>query len=613
MNWNIRKKILAGFGFTLMISTVILIWAVINLRLLGDAANAILSENYRSILAAEHMIDSIERQDSAVLLYLLNQFDEATNQFVSSTSDFLVWFGRAKDNITIPGEGDIISSIETGYQDYLKTFSHLQEANGGYADEAYRHYAEEISPVFKNIRSSLTQLRELNQNTMYSASLQASRISKRAIFSMTVAGAFAIITGIVFSLLISSKLVRPLLNLTGATERIASGDYSVQVKIESNDELGELAKRFNTMVAKVNSFHNLNIGEVLLEKRKIDALIRSIRDGIIFINQEFHIINANPAAEKILDFSFSKEEPHHFLEVFDNQDLFGMIREGMESGSLKGVIDESEQIITFEKNGAYSYYQFSLTPVVLKDQKLVGMVLLLRDITALTELDRMKSDFIMTASHELKTPLTSMGMSIELLCEELGVSIEEKNRELLKAAGDEVGRMKALVADLLDLSRIESGKMNLEITEFPVDGIIRDACALMRKQVEEAGISLICKVQDSSTSVRGDGSKIAWVITNMVANAIRYTDKGGEISVFYECLGDFVHFSVRDTGEGIPYEYQSKVFDKFVQVKSEKSEGGTGLGLSICKELVKAHGGTIWVDSVPGSGCTFTFTIPLVK
>jgi NtrC-family two-component system sensor histidine kinase KinB len=242
---------------------------------------------------------------------------------------------------------------------------------------------------------------------------------------------------------------------------------------------------------------------------------------------------------------------------------------------------------------------------------MLGVILLLRDVTKFRELDRMKSEFVATASHELKTPLTSIGMSIELLQERAHEKLDERERELLDAASEDVERLRRLVLDLLDLSKIEAGKIELEFASVSVRALFDEALDAMAVQAEQDGVALTAEAADDLPDVRADASKTIWVLTNLIANALRHTDAGGRVELSADRAGSKVHVAVRDTGEGIPYEYQAKIFDKFVQVGGERSVGGSGLGLAIAKEIVRAHGGSIWVESVPGQGATFTFTLPV--
>jgi NtrC-family two-component system sensor histidine kinase KinB len=269
-------------------------------------------------------------------------------------------------------------------------------------------------------------------------------------------------------------------------------------------------------------------------------------------------------------------------------------------------------LILKRENKTYQYL-FSITLIKGKNDDPSGILLLLRDITRMKEVERLRNDFLMAASHELRTPLTSIGMSIDLLMENVAPKLEEKERDLIYTAREEVLRMKALTSDLLDLSKIESGKITLDLDNVPVRAFFNQVKETFKNQLEMKNISLTSQLPENMPAVEADENKIMWVLSNLVANALRYVPDGnGHIRLSADRVGQYIHLSVSDNGPGIPLEYQSKIFHKFVQVSGQES-GGTGLGLAICKEIVRAHRGTIWVDSSPGKGSTFTFTLPVAE
>jgi NtrC-family two-component system sensor histidine kinase KinB len=186
-----------------------------------------------------------------------------------------------------------------------------------------------------------------------------------------------------------------------------------------------------------------------------------------------------------------------------------------------------------------------------------------------------------------------------------------REKELLAAAHEETQRLRALVDNLLDLSKIESGRMAMELRPVEVLALVEQAVSLLGTQASERQIELTSQVAPDLGAVVADPTKIIWVLTNLIGNALRFTDPGGHVCVSARQQGHYAYLAVADDGVGIPLEYQSKIFDKFVQVNDNRSIGGTGLGLAISKEIVKAHGGVIWVTSKPGAGSTFTFTLPL--
>jgi NtrC-family two-component system sensor histidine kinase KinB len=254
-----------------------------------------------------------------------------------------------------------------------------------------------------------------------------------------------------------------------------------------------------------------------------------------------------------------------------------------------------------------------ISPVFSETGAVLGIVLLLRDVTRLKELDRLKSEFVMTASHELRTPLTSIGMSIDLLREGTAQKLDPEERKLLDAAHEEIQRLKSLVNDLLTLSKIESGKVEMDLERVSLPALIERVVGGLKVQAESKPAELSWSVPDAFPEVRADAHKIAWVLTNLMANALNVVPPRGYVRLTAEHIGSMAYISVKDNGAGIAVEDQSRVFDKFVQLGNQKEAAGSGLGLAICREIVHAHGGTIWVDSVPGEGSVFTFTLPVVS
>lgn len=609
--WTLRKKILIGYSLALCLIIAVIVWSLINMVRLGDAADAILKENYKSILAAENMVDSIERQDSAILLLMLNYPDEALNQFRENESHFLQWLGRAKDNITIAGEETVIKKISDGYSEYLVFFTNLRSMVETNTSKAAEYYHETVLPSFKDVRVECVKLREINQETMFEASSMANSVADRAFWSVFTAGSVSVIAGLGFSLLLAGLIVKPVHQISNATQKISEGDYDIQVKANSRDELGAMANDFNLMVKKLKAYRDLNVKQILSEKHKSEAIIRSIDDGLIVLNSELKIEDINPTAADIFKKTSDEIKGSHLLEITKDENLYNYLKQALEAGIVKKDQDPNANILTIESGHVQQHYLFSATPVVVGKESVVSMVLLLRDVTRLKELDRLKSEFVMAASHELRTPLTSMGMSISLLKEKAIDKLNSKESELLLAADEEVQRLKALVNDLLDISRIEAGRMDIDFDSVPVELLFEKAVGVLKNQAEEKDIDLTYKPVPDLPNIEADVNKITWVLTNLISNSLRYTEANGFIKLSAEQMGSQIHISVADNGAGIPYEYQSRIFDKFVQVKTEKSLGGTGLGLAICKEIVRAHGGTIWVDSQPDHGSTFTFTVPV--
>jgi len=611
---TLKKKILVGYGVAFALMGLVVVWAVMNLVSLGKATNAILSENYRSILAAENMVDALERQDSGILLIFLGDAKNGINQFRESEAVFLEWLARAKDNVTVEGEAELVQSIEADYLKYRQQFSaltDLRDTTKPYLQTFGGTYHDSVYPLFAGIRKACIQLRKLNEETMYAASVRAGRVAKRAIWSTILVASSALIVALSFSLFLAERIVRPLRQFTDAYQKISSGDYAVQVPVETVDEIGRLAGEFNRMAAQLGRYNEINIEQIISEKNKAEAILSSIEDGLVVFDTTLRVTSVNPAARRMLDLEFAEIAILRCEDILPVGHICDLIRKTVETGREPDISDEQRNV-TFLNKERPRHYIFSATVIHGRDRNLSGIVMLLRDVTRLKEVERLKSDFVMAASHELRTPLTSLGMSIDLLLEHAAQGLAEKDRDLLQAAHEEVHRMKSLVNDLLDLSKIEAGRIELDFESVPVQILFDQVQAIFKNQMEMKHVRFKSELTGDLPVIRADANKITWVLTNLISNALRYVSEGGHIQLIANKIGPHVHLSVRDDGPGIPLEYQSKIFQKFVQVKGQEP-GGTGLGLAICKEIVRAHGGTIWAESSPGQGCTFTFTLPVAQ
>jgi NtrC-family two-component system sensor histidine kinase KinB len=608
-----------GYGLVLILALFVWGSAIIDLGQLGRASEAIVRENFQSVLAAENMIDAIERQDSGLLLLMLGYEEDGLTQFHQNEAAFLEWLGRAKGNITLENEAQTLQMIEDEYLAYLAAASQLRElllteaeaAHSTRSEQAPDAYHEAVLPKFKQVHDASINLRDMNDRAMIAASERAHRVSTRATWSIIVVGVIAVGLGLAFSLILSSILTRPLQEMTAAAERIADGDYDVTLTTTSKDELGRLARQIMTMSDKLKAFHQLNVNRLIAEKQRGEAIIQSISDGLIVVDADYRIIAINPTATQIFAQSIETAAGKHFFDVVQNQTLYDAFKNVMETGQPL-LPDQEQAALTHTVHGHLQYFNLSITPIKRQEQEQpLGMVALLQDVTKFKELDRLKDEFVMTASHELRTPLTGMIMSVNLLMESAQPKLSEPEQTLLEAAREDAHRLRAMVNDLLDLSKIKSERIEMDMEPVNAALLVEKAAAAFTVQADKAVIELSWQIPEDLPPVKADPNKIAWVLTNLIGNALRYTEAGGHIRLSAKALNDAVALSVSDDGAGISLAYQSKIFDKFAQVESGKTVGGSGLGLAICKKIVNAHGGTIWVDSALGEGSTFTFTLPI--
>jgi NtrC-family two-component system sensor histidine kinase KinB len=610
---HLKTKILIGFGFAFSLMGVVATWAIINLWSLGKTTDEILRDYYRSILAVEHMVDALGRLDSGVLLMLMGDMEKGTAQYQENDVLFWRWLGRSRDSIAVEGEREAIHTIEAVYGQYNSKIKELYDFEGKEwvsLPLSLKTYKESILPVFSKVKDTCLELRTMNEKTMYSASEKARQDARYAIWSTIVVASIASVIALFFSLVFAEKLGLPLRRFVEAAKKISTGEFSIQLSVETKDELGELAVEFNRMTAELRRYHVMNVDRIVAEKIKGEAILASIEDGLVVFDTDSKVTGINPAGCKMLNVEFNEQGDLYCEQILPMGCICEIVEETLRTG-IQPDIPDDRRVFTLENEDGARHYLFTATAIGRRDNNLSGVVLLFKDITQLREVERLKSEFVMAASHELRTPLTSLGMGIDLLIEHAVQFLPEREKELLYAAYDEVHRMKDMVHDLLDLSKIETGRIDLEFEKTPVATLFEHVRDIFKGQVSMKHINLTIDDTEFMPLVRADTNKIVWVLSNLISNALRYVEEGGHIRLSATKQGADVNIAVHDDGAGIPQEWQTKIFQKFVRVN--KQEGGrTGLGLAICKEIIRAHGGTIWVESNVGRGSTFTFTLPVV-
>lgn len=603
---------LAIFTMLIIVLAVNSIWAIFNFAGLRNSIQEIMKANYRSIVQAQNMTVAVERQDSAELAYLFESNDDATKTFKENEEIFIKWLSKSEDNVTESGEDKIIENINLNYTKYRTMFDNLtliKSEKGN--NEARDYYYKEILPVFEIVKEETRKLLEINQNAMVELKTKSESMASKAIYSTSIIAIFAMLGGAMLAVYLGNKVNRPIQDFIGKLKRISEGDYKQRLSENGDEEFIVLAKEFNIMAEKLQHYELLNFEKIMQEKQKAEGIVESISDGIILTDNENKILLVNRAAERILDIKEKKVLNKHVLESVKQKEIFKVIKQVKEDKEQERL--EISHDFTVIDDKIAKHYRANATPILTQEEARIGVITLIQDITKLKEVDQMKSDFVSTVSHEFRTPLTSITMAVGLLMDEVPGKINEDQKELLEAIQEDGKRLTNLVTELLDLSRIESGKVQMDLQSCEVKEVINHAVKHFDIQLKEKNIKLIKDINDNLPKVKADADKIAWVINNLVSNALRFTptDGSGKIFVKTKETANKLLISVSDNGEGIPEEYLKTIFDKFIQVKDKNGEttGGAGLGLAISKEIIKAHGGEIWATSELGRGSSFYFTL----
>lgn len=609
---KLKLKTLFLLGYILLGAVVLLLGAtgIYFIEKLSQTPDKILLDNYGSIIAAQNMIDELDNMDNAVIIYVSGKPDKmiADSLYTAAKDSYFSNLSKCENNITEPGETELTAEIRKRSLHYVASF----EQNRQYLDNIIA-YDSIIAPQYKILKSSCYELLNLNHKGMLNRRDETVKISDSAELYMLIISGISLIIVLIAIVKVPSLVVNPINEFTQKVEAIAEKKYSERVEINSGNELGKLAESFNNMAGRLQEYEKSNIEMLIAEKRRAEAIVKSMIDGIIVLNENYEVILVNNIGTELLGISESALTGKNMLELSHSNSLIKNINEDFskhdkEKGNLNYIR------IVFREREEYFLKEILNVTDETYPQKTLGYIIILKNVTGFKELDELKSGFVATVSHELRTPLSAMNMSLRLLQDERIGSMNDEQKRLTSAMKDEVKRLLKLVNELLDLSRIESGSEILKYREVKADELVDAAITPMLLQFEQKNIELITEIETGVPGLRVDANKIAWVMINLLNNAVRYSADGGKIILSVRKDEGKVIFTVKDHGSGIEPQYLSRIFEKFVQVKSKNIESlnkGVGLGLAISKEFVNAHGGDIWVKSEIGKGSEFSFSIPV--
>ena len=614
---GLRLKLLLSYLIFVTALIVLGGWSAWRLREMGGVSRRIISNNYDSVVAAQEMKESLERQDSAALFALLGARDKAMVQLREHRARFDANFQKAANNITEVGEPEAVEAIRRDRDIYYQMFdAFMNRVNGTESVSRIREgeelaerneYFTRLEPQFNKLRAECEHLLQLNQRAMLGKSEAAAGVAQLWFYRTLLIAGVLIAAGTLLAFFLANRIIEPLRQLTASTARMAGGDLNAKVSVSSRDEVGVLAAEYNRMAERIRQLRSSDMGKLLVAQQTTEAAIDSLYDPVIVTDGEGCVTKLNPAAEEI--FGSEKENTgKHVGEVARDVRIAGAVAEALES--QRPVAGEGmSSVLPLAVDGSERAFRLRTTPMRDNGHHLLGAVTILEDITHLREIDRLKSEFIATASHELRTPLTSVQMGVHLLLEGALGELTDQQNEVLQACRQDCERLDKRMRDLLDLSKIEAGESQPQLASISAGDLLTSAINELRPQVEAKGLELKVAVPVDLPLVSVDRTQIERVISNLVINALRHT-KNGEITISAEQRDNHVAISIADTGSGIPTEYLPHIFDKFVQVPDAPT-GGAGLGLTISKSIVEAHGGQISVQSQVGQGSTFTFTLPL--
>ena len=569
---QIQRKLTLGIGVLFALILVLGIQSVQNIRQLSRASHNILADNYNSLRYATDMMVSLDR------LY-------ADTSMVRSLEQTLA---LQQKNITEPDEFAATESLKTKIAALSDTVT-----------------GEKV----KSIREDLYRIMELNMASIGEKSALADRSANTAMLWICISAILCIIIALALLVVFPRALVRPIEQLKEGITGIADHNYEKRLDFHGNKEFGDVADSFNRMAEKLSEYRRSTLEDLMTEKKRIEAVVDSLHEPIIGIAPDKTILFVNDPAAAVLNLERESSVGKDAAEVSLNNDLLRRLIRGLYSP------EPDKEPLKIYADNKESYFQTENIPLYIdrtgeKERKFIGNVIILHNITSFKELDSAKTNFISTVSHEMKTPISSILMSLKLLEDSRLGTLNGDQKDLAQSIKDNSERLLSITGELLNMTQLETGKLALmpKITK-PIE-LIDYAISATRVLAERFGCFVEVEYPEKVSKLFVDSEKIAWVITNLLSNSIHHSPEGSRIIVGAQQHDKTVSIFVQDFGRGIDPRYHKSIFERYFRVPGTKTQG-SGLGLAISKEFVEAHGGTISVESAVGQGSRFTITLPV--
>lgn len=563
MATSVKNKIRLGTLFLFLLLLLSGGLGIYNLVRLKNDAKMILENNYESLdycHIMQRQMDSfnIDRPNA------LRNFDEALR--------------KQESNITEPGEYDATSALRSDFDKLRK--------------------GDTSTPVIRDMHKQLHFILNTNMNAIERKNSRTETKAENALTLISLIAGIIFLVAFTFSFNFPSVLTGPIRKLTEAIQEISRKNYKYRIHIKNKDEFGQMADAFNAMAERLEYFESSNLNKLMFEKSRAEAVINSLKDASIGIDKNSIILFANNQALQLLGLEAKDIVSRPSTDVADRNDLFRFLLNEKNNIPFKIVVDGKENYFTKEI-------------IEVQQEEARNTVIVVRNITSFKELDVAKTNFIATVSHELKTPLASSDFSLKLLEDGRNGKLTKDQKDLVHHLKQDNQRMLRILSELLNMSQVEAGKIQLEIRSVKPASIVNNAINAVNAAAREKEIHFERHIDEELPSVRADAEKTGWVLNNFLSNAIKYSSAGGKIFVSIKLVDGSLQFSVKDEGTGIPEEYLPKIFERFFKVPGS-NKTGTGLGLAISKEFIEAEGGKIWVKSKPGEGSEFGFDLPVV-
>jgi len=577
---SIRNNLRAGIGFLFLLALLSSGLGAYYIYRLSNDAKAILRDNYDSLIFSENIDKALD---------LPNLPQNIQQQIIEKN------IKGELGNITEPGEKALADSL---YADFIK----FRLAGSDALRRAiYRAYMK--TDAYGIIAVNMKAIQQRNNRANASAN--------QAIVIVALIDSVCIIIALLFLLKFPAFITKPINELTLGIREIANKNYRKRLKFTSRNEFYELAEMFNHMAGKLYDYENSNLRKINYEKLRVETIVQNVTDAIIGFDENNTIISVNPVAVKLLGVEEGELIGQPADKIAIENDLFNkLLNEDSNGEDLKLYMDGKETFFAKERFEINTPEDGDLGK---PGKNRIGQFILLKNLTRFYQLDEAKTNFIATVSHELKTPIGSLKMSLKLLETQRFGEINAAQRDLLKNIDDDSDRLLKITGELLDMGQVETGKLLLNFGATHPLNIVKYAQETIRFIAAQKNITIKISCPKKLPEVWADLDKTTWVLINLLTNALKYSEPETQVELTVKKQpSKMMEFSVKDSGRGIAENYLPRLFERYFKVPDAGSNiSGTGLGLAIAKDFIEAQGGQIGVESEIDNGSRFFFLLPM--
>ncbi len=610
--FKIKTKLFVGFGFLFVMIVLLSLFSTFYIYNFSARSAAMLKENYQSIEIAKYLSQTLHEIRNMQTTYFFSSQNFMDDSLYGQKNKlFLKYLADEENNITEIGEKEAVQQLRKSYHTYATLFQNAR--TGSMVNKEI--FFMDIMPAYNEVLNEIIGISDVNMNGIIRKNNALKDMAHKAYIVISIFGTASLIISISFLFNFPMGIADPIRELTQGIKEIANKNYNQQLYFKSNDEFGELAEAFNIMAEKLNEYEHSNLSNLLFEKKRIETIISNMKDAIIGLDENKKIIFSNPLACELLGMMPDDLIGKYAPDVAAQNDLLQNIIKDMMVPSSNGEKKEYKPVKIYA-DGKVSYFSKDILNVTLTKTgenipMPVGQVIVMKNITKFLELDEAKTNFIATISHELKTPISSIRLHLKLLENPKVGDLNDEQQKIIGTLKDETSHLLKITGELLDLTQVETGNIQLNFQAVNPVRIVDYATDALKSFAAEKNVSIVRNIPASLSFVHADLEKTAWVMINLLNNAIRYSENGGKVDIELKESGNAMIFSVKDYGIGIDAKYIDRIFDKFFTVPGS-TKIGTGLGLAISREFIVNQKGSIWVESTPGEGSTFSFSLPAI-